>query len=73
VAGIIDLSVNFLFPTYFLAGFEKPPRAGEVLSKTLLIIFFSSLAEQELPDRKRREEERIHVVHAVSSVPLAEG
>jgi hypothetical protein len=40
VAGIIDISVNFLFPTSFLAGFGKPPRAGEVLSKILLIVLF---------------------------------
>jgi hypothetical protein len=40
VAGIIDISVNFLFPTSFLASFGKPSRAGEVLSKILLIVLF---------------------------------
>jgi hypothetical protein len=40
VAGIIDISVNFLFQTSFLAGFGKPPHAGEVLSKILLIVLF---------------------------------
>jgi hypothetical protein len=73
VAGIIDISVNFLFPTSFLADFRKPPRAGEVLSKILLIVLFFFICRAGATGEEEKEEERIHVVHAVSSVPLAEG
>jgi hypothetical protein len=42
------------FVSTSLAGFGKPPRAGEVLPKILLIVFSSSFAEQELPEGIQR-------------------